>query len=385
MEQKTQSKSKKVLYMITKSNFGGAQKYVYELACKAKERGFDVAVALGGNGILVHKLKDCDIPVYQIERLGRDIGFFSEIKSFFEIIKLLKKIRPDVLHLNSSKIGGMGSLAARICFVPEIIFTVHGWAFNENRSWISKLIIKILYWITVFLSHKSIAVSETTKKQAENIPFYFLIKNKVVVINNGISGVFFFEKDYVRNFFQEKFAISREDFVIGTLAELHTVKGLDFLIASAKILNEQNKKIKILVFGEGQEKNKLEKMIQDLKLQDVFILGGFIKNGSQYLKGFDIFILPSLSEAMPLSILEAGQAGLPVISTNVGGIPEIIENKKTGLLINPGSEKEITDAINYLKENKVEAEKMAANLKDKVERDFNFEEFIKKTFAVYNE
>jgi len=391
MEQKTQSHSKKVLYLITKSNFGGAQKYVYELACEAKERGFEVSVAVGGNGILIQKLKKSGILVYPLKSLSRDINLFSEIKSFFEIIDLLKKIRPDILHVNSSKAGGTGALAGRICGVPEIIFTIHGWAFNEDRSWLSKLIIKKIYWIIIFLSHTSIAVSEHTKNQARKIPFSFLIKNKIIVIHNGIKNITFLERDYVRNFFQEKFNIGKEDFIVGTLAELHPIKGLEFLIKSAKILNEQsknvdeeNKNLKVLIFGEGQEKTKLEKDIFDLSLQNKVILGGFLENGSQYLKGFDILILPSLSEALPLCLIEAGQAEIPVIATNVGGIPEIIENKKTGLLIEPKNEMMLTEAIKFFTDNKSSANEMASNLKNKIDTDFNINNFYLETFNVYS-
>jgi len=384
MEQKTQSHNKKVLYLITKSNFGGAQKYVYELACEAKKSGFDVAVVVGGNGILIQKLQEVGITVYPLKSLKRDISLISEIKSFFEIIGLLKKIKPDVLHVNSSKAGGTGALAGRICRVPRIIFTIHGWAFNENRGWLSKLIIKKLYWIIIFLSHTSIAFSEHTKTQAEKIPFYFLIKNKIVVIHNGVRKITFFERDYVRNFFQEKFNINKEDFIVGTLAELHLIKGLEFLIKAAKILNEQNKNLKILILGEGQEKTELEKIISDLSLQNKVILGGFLENGSQYLKGFDVFVLPSLSEALPFCLLEAGQAELPTIATGVGGIPEIIENNKTGLLIEPGQEKEIAIALTTLLENEVFAKELADNLKNKVTTEFNIENFYQKTFEVYN-
>jgi hypothetical protein len=120
MEQKTQSNSKKVLYLITKSNFGGAQKYVYELDCEAQKKGFDVSVAMGGNGILIQKLGEAGITTYPLKSLRRDIGIFSEIKSFFEICSLLRKVRPDILHVNSSKAGGTGALAGRICYITNI-------------------------------------------------------------------------------------------------------------------------------------------------------------------------------------------------------------------------------------------------------------------------
>jgi glycosyltransferase involved in cell wall biosynthesis len=383
MEGKTQSNHKKILYLITKSNFGGAQKYVYELACEAQKNNFDVSVAVGGNGILIEKLKKAGLTVYTLKSLKRDVGFISEIKSFFEILALLKKVKPDILHVNSSKAGATGSLAGRLCGIPKIIFTIHGWAFNENRGCLSKIIIKKIYWLTIFLSHSSIAVSEHTKKQVTKIPFYFFLMNKIKVIHNGVKDVQFFEKDYVRIFFQEKFNINQEDFIVGTLAELHPIKGLNFLISAGKKLTTENSNLKILIFGEGKEKNKLEKIIIDLGLQNKVILGGYLENGSKHLKGFNVFILPSLSEALPLSILEAGQAQIPVIATNVGGIPEIIENEKTGLLIQSNNEKSIEESITRLLKNEVFTKELTKNLKNKIDQEFNVKNFYKKTFDLY--
>jgi len=196
-----------------------------------------------------------------------------------------------------------------------------------------------------------------------------------------------FDKDLTEIINEEKFNIRKEDFLIGTLAELHPIKGLEFLIKASKILKDnipdKYKNVKILILGEGQEKNRLGKIITDLSLQNNVILGGFLENGSKYLKGFEVFILPSLSEAMPLSLLEAGQACLPVIATNVGGIPEIIEDKKTGLLIEPGNENNIVEAIDSIINNEVFANELAINLKNKINTEFDVEIFYKKTFDLY--
>jgi glycosyltransferase involved in cell wall biosynthesis len=187
-------KKKKVIYVITKSNWGGAQKYVFLLAKQAQKMNFGVLVVLGGDGILKNKLEEEKIEVISIKSMGRDINFFEDIKTFFKLIKIFLKEKPEVVHLNSSKIGGLGSLAARICFVPKIIFTIHGWAFNEKRSWLSKLIIKKIYWITIFLSTKTIAVSNQVKEQAKTIPFYQIIFGKIFVIRNSVESINFIEK-----------------------------------------------------------------------------------------------------------------------------------------------------------------------------------------------
>lgn len=382
MEQKTQSSAKKIMFLITKSNFGGAQKYVYELALEAQKRGFETSVALGGQGLLYTKLKDSGISVHSIKSLQRDINIFSEIKSFFEILTLLHVTKPDVLHVNSSKAGGVGALAGRLCGIKKIVFTIHGWAFNENRSWLHKLIIKKLYWTIIFLSHVSIAVSEHTKKQAQSIPCYFLIKNKIIVIKNGILPISFLDRTSAQKFLEETYNIPSTKKIIGTLAELHPIKGLEFLIRAAKNIPNKESWV-ILIFGTGQEEEKLRSLIKELNLENNVILGGFLKNGSSYLKAFDVFILPSLSEAMPLSIIEAGQAEIAVIATEVGGIREIIEHRKTGLLIQPHDSTEIQNAVETLLGNENLATELANNLKQKIERDFRFDEFTTKTFNLY--
>ena len=184
-KEKWYSKSMKVLILITKSNWGGAQRYVYDLATNLPKNAFDIEVMAGGGGILIEKLLIAGIKANGELPVGRDVNIFKDIKAFFRLISILREKRPDILHINSSKIGGLGALAGRITRIPKIIFTTHGWAFNENRSLFSKILTKCLHWITIILSHKTISVSEALKNQMENWPF---IIDKITVIHNGIKN-----------------------------------------------------------------------------------------------------------------------------------------------------------------------------------------------------
>ncbi len=196
-----QNSIKKILFFITKSNFGGAQRYVYDLATNLPKNQFEIKVASGGNGSLKEKLNRKNIQTIEINYLERSISVFRDIRVFFKIIKILREEKPDIIHLNSSKIGGLGSLAGRICGVNRIVFTAHGWAFNEDRPYFAKIILKFLYLLTFWFSHSIIAVSDITFKQISNFPFN---KQKVSIIHNGIDEINFKSKGESREKIIEK-------------------------------------------------------------------------------------------------------------------------------------------------------------------------------------
>src|SRR3989339_303916 len=129
---------KKVLFIITKSNFGGAQRYVYDIATHLDKERFVPVVALGGTGekhapqgILQHLLEEKNIRIHSVKHFMRNMSFIQDVSAFFELLRILKKERPDVLHVTSSKAGGLGALAGRVAQVPTIIFTSHGLAYDE--------------------------------------------------------------------------------------------------------------------------------------------------------------------------------------------------------------------------------------------------------------
>jgi glycosyltransferase involved in cell wall biosynthesis len=377
----------KVLILITKSNWGGAQRYVYDLATNLPKDKFDVEVMSGGNGILIDNLIQSGINANGDLPVKRDVSIFEDINVFFKLFNLFRTKRPYVLHLNSSKIGGIGALAGRLAGIKNIIFTAHGWAFNENRSSLSKIVIKILHWITIILSHNTIMVSEALYSQIINWPF---IKNKITIIHNGIKPEPVFSKIHARNELA-KFSASfsealkaksmKDTIVIGSVGELHHIKGFDY---SIRAIHNFNKKILYLIIGTGEDREKLQKLISDLKLESNVILMGFVPQASQYFKAFDIFLIPSLSEGLPYMALEAGLASLPIISSSVGGIPEIIEDMKSGILIQSKNSKEIKHAIEFYMTHKKVQKEHSIEINKKILNDFSIEKMVEETVKVYN-
>lgn len=392
IKQKWYSRHMKVLILITKSNWGGAQRYVYDLATNLPKDQFEVEVMAGGNGVLIDKLVELGISANGQLPIGRDVNIWGDIKAFFKLVSILRIKKPDILHINSSKIGGLGALAGRLVGIKKIIFTAHGWAFNDDRTFISKYIIKTLHWITIILSHQTIAVSEALKIQMENWPF---INEKITVTHNCIKTEAVFSKVNARfelakiNPAFDKFVKSnnsKDIIFIGSVGELHNVKGYEYSINGINnLVKNTNKKIVYFIIGDGEQRTHIENQIKSLGLENSVFLLGRVPDASLYMKAFDIFLMPSISEGLPYVLLEAGLAQLPIIATAVGGIPEIVDDMESGILIQAKKEKEVQHAIEYYLNHKKTMKEFGTAIQSKISKNFSIEKMIEETIKTYTQ
>lgn len=213
-----------------------------------------------------------------------------------------------------------------------------------------------------------------------------LTHKKMVVIPVSIKNFHLLDKDTARNYLIQKnpaLGPYRNDVWVGSIAELHKNKGINFAL-DALIDKNVPENIRYIVIGEGEEAKILKDQIVEKSLQNKAFLLGKIENASQYLKAFDIFIISSLKEGLPYVLLEAGYAQLPVISTNVGSMPEIIKQKETGILIHPSNTKEITQSMIFLVNNPNQATTMSEQLNEEIKNQFLFEKISQKVIALYN-
>ncbi len=370
----------KVVYLITKGVWGGAGKYVYNLATSLPKDKYNVSVICGKGNILREKLEEKGVKVFSIGSMKRDISIFGELISFIRLFWRIYKEKPDVLHLNSPKAGGMGGVIGRILFVKKIIYTAHGWTFNENRPAFQNSLILIFSWITTLLSHKVIVIAKREEEQALSFPL--VKKEKIILIGNGVDKIDFKERNTARKEITEKVGLEQDENIwMGTLAELHKNKGFEYALEAVSKINT---KFKYYIIGEGEERKKIEFLIKKYNLEEKVYLVGFMEKACEYLKAFDIFMLTSIKEGLPYTLLEAGLAENAVIASSVGGIPDIIENGKTGILTTKTRSGEITRAIEYLIDKPDERKLFANNLKQKVEKEFSLEQMLEKTLMLYN-
>lgn len=300
---------KKVLFLITKATWGGAQRYVYDLATHFPAEEFEATVAFGDSGRLSSMLKEKNIPTSELPSLSRDVALFSDVKSFFALYRLLKNQKPDVVHLNSSKAAALGALAARICGIKRIVFTAHGWPFKEDRGAIAKLLIYLISWFTALLSSVTIVVSKRDETIGKRMPF---VGNKIRYIPLGIESPDFLSREAAA----AKLKISAKEARIVTIAELTTNKGIAYAIDAIADLKKRKMLVEYFIIGDGELRSELEAQARARNISNQVHFLGFVEHASTYLKAFDVFVLPSVKEGMPYVLLEAVAAGLPVVATD---------------------------------------------------------------------
>ncbi len=376
------TEKKKILFIITKGNWGGAQRYVFDLATNLDAGHFDVAVAVGEGTALREKLEARGVRVISLAGLTRDIVPIADLGTFGALLSLFRKERPDIVHLNSAKAGGLGSLAARLMGVPRIIFTVHGFAFYEDRPWIERATIKGVSWLTILFSHATIVLNNRDTASLSEWP---CVRGKLRNIKLGIKDTAGFGKQEAFLKLKEAGMAMREGPLIGTIAELHKNKGLRYLVEALALLP---KDVSLCIIGNGEERKHLERLARELGLAPRIFFAGFLDGASRFLSAFDLFALPSIKEGTPYVLLEAGAAGLPVVATSVGGIPDVIEDQKTGLLVQPKNARVLMEAIRFLLGHPETAERLGKRLAEKVKAEFSFDAsdsgFLEKTSALYS-
>ena len=358
------------MFLITKATWGGAQRYVYDLATHLPREQFEPVVAYGESGRLAKMLSEAEVKTYGLSSLARDVAVISDIKSFFEILRTLRKIRPDIIHLNSSKAAALGALAARLLGVKRIIFTVHGWPFNEKRNESARVLIYLVSWLTGFLSHSVIVVSRSDEMQGRRMR---LVREKIHYIPVGIETPHFVARaEALKALGLAKTSAPR----IVTIAELTGNKGLRYGIETISILKSEHIDVEYTIIGAGEQRAELEDVAMEFGVEERVKFAGFIDNAARYLKAFDVFLLPSVKEGMPYVLPEAAAAGLPIVTTTVVN-PGFVERYSRIRAVPPADPEALAGALVETMREKSESELFPA------QSHFTLSDMVRKTIALY--
>jgi len=377
----------KVLHIITRLDPGGSSTNTIETVARLNPKQFEAFLISGRtndpDGSIELALKTRNISYLFFNDLQREINLWKDIKACIQLYGFMKQNKFDIVHTHTSKAGILGRWAAKCAGVKRIIHTPHGHVFYGYFGPIKTRLFIWIERITALITDKIITLTHRGKQ--EHVDFKIAPAEKFVTIYSGIN----IESKLDLNSKEEsqqlkvQLGIPSESFVFGCVARLDPIKGVSFLINAMNRVVQEYPQSRLLLVGDGQELQKLIQQTKALGLENHIIFAGFQKNANAYIQCMDVFVLASLNEGMGRVILEAMLFEKPVIATRVGGVPEIVEDGVSGLLVSSGDVESLSFAmIKLLKDNEL-LQTMGQQAKSKLKEKFSLEVMVQDIEHLY--
>jgi glycosyltransferase involved in cell wall biosynthesis len=356
-----------VLEIIGDSSLAGAPRHLLSILENLDRDNFEV-YSICPPGPLAGEIRDIRRKV-EVEVIAMKSR--SDLVAIEKIRKYIKHIKPDVIHIHGTRAGSLGRLAS-IGLGKPVIYTEHLWTkdFNLDNSFLN-YIHHMAGWFLDLFTTLNLAVSESVKEFM--IHSHISYADKIEVVYNGIEPT----KSKADIF------VDHKEFKLGTIGTLIPVKGIQYLIQALPIVRREFPEVKLEIIGEGPYKKSLVKEVKRRKLEKYVIFSGFQAEIEKSLMGMDMYIQPSISESFGLAIVQAMSVGLPIVATNAGGIPEVISDGKTGLLVAPGKPKELATAIIKILRDRTLAHYLGDNARKESVVRFNLKDMIDQVENIY--
>ncbi len=364
----------KVLYIITLPDLGGAQTHLYEILKHARCYGIEPILALGQRGWLSEEAEKISVETHLIKSLTREISLIRDGRTLWQMVRLIQKVKPDLVHCHSSKAGILGRFASALARRP-CIFTAHGWAFTEGVAKKKRILYAAIEKIAGYVSKKILCVSEYDAQLVCKImPEH---AKKMCTIHNCIEDEPVYQVDW-----KNKRKTERLNCVV--VARFSPQKrNKEILQALRKVLDSGNQ-VHVTFIGGGEELSDVKAVCQALGLKKNVTFYGICKDVYRRLPDFDVFLLYSNWEGFPISILEAMRAGLPVIASDVGGVKEAVD-EKTGWLIPRGDENKLVEILSKIACSRGDLEFKGIAGRRKYEEMFTVDRMMERIAGVYTE
>jgi glycosyltransferase involved in cell wall biosynthesis len=370
--------------MISETSSGGARKHIVELLSGLNKTRYNITFvysAKRADSVFLNNLKELKALNIKLIELSmeRNISPLADIKSFFKLTSILRKNKPDIIHLHAAKAGALGRIAALFSKTKNIIYNPHGGSFhkfNDRLGFLYLIVEKLLASKNIHF----IGVSDYSCRLFEEV--LHIPKTNNHLIYNGIKVI---ESADDEENLRLKYSLKKDDFIILYPAMFYSEKGhLEFLNAYDRLDETINPVIKILLAGDGPLEKIIRDRVKDLKLDGTISFLGFVEKMEDYFKISNLVILPSQKEFLPYVILEAMSYSKPILATNTGAIIEMIRNGVNGELFYLNNLTSLWQRMNYFCLHKVELEQMSVNSKKILNEKFSLSGMISKTEDLYD-
>lgn len=386
-----EKKKIKVLRIINRFNIGGPT-YNATFLTRFLSDDFETVLVGGlpeeGEADSLHILEEYGVKPILISEMKREPNFKSDREAYKKIKSIIEDFKPDVVHTHAAKAGALGRRAASSCGVPVIIHTFHGHVFH---SYFGKLKTELFKFIERRLAKKSTKIIAISNLQANELVNDHKIcpKNKIEVVPLGFDlDKFNQNKGANRKRTREQFLIEENEIAIAIIGRLAPIKDHNFFLDVIQELSsqiDQKYRLRVFIVGDGSEKQNIQTRLNKMELpSNIKIeMTSWIKDIATFNPGMDIICLTSKNEGTPVSLIEAQASGVPIISTNVGGVEDIVLDGKTGFIVTKGDHFQYTQKLMELITNYKLREEMSERGWEHVREKFHYSTLVKNVEQLY--
>lgn len=357
-----------LLYFITEGCTGGAQSNLFDLIVAFRDF-YEVYLAVGSTGVLTEKVKSLGVPISIIDGLERKINLINDVICVKKITVLIKTVNPDLIHAHSSKAGAIARIAGKLSSVP-VVFTAHGWGFSPGTPRVRGAIALLVEKFLASISSRIICVSDSDR--------HFALKLGVgnsKILSTVRSGICDCAVPLAQPTIQPPRLIM--------VARFNEQKDQATLLKAISQIPDFSGRIDFV--GSGPSLESCQLLADNLGVSQKVSFLGDRRDVLYLLTQSQIFVLATHYEGLPISILEAMRSGLPVIGSDVNGIPEEVEDGVTGFVVSPRDSYALANAIRALTASPEMRQSMGKAARQKFEREFTIERMIRETAEIYEE
>lgn len=370
----------RILQLVT-TTIGGAGEHVLLLSKGLDKSQFEVTVAFSPGMPLDQAFYDAGLRVIPIP-MRRSGGMVTSLKGFASLLALIRRERFDIVHTHTSVAGALGRVGAKLVGGPIVIHMVHAYAAHDYvpslKRWIFLQIERFLDTITDYY----VAGSEAIR--TKGIERRIMSPNRIRCIYYALDLVRFdaYASTDERKL-REELGILGDDAIIGVIGRLEQQKGIECFLDAAARITHKRAAVRFLIVGDGPLRAFLEHKTRSLGLGKKVHFLGWRKDIPRVMKALDVLVVPSLWEAFGIVNLEAMAARKPVVATSVEGIPEVVENGVTGLLVPPCDARAISEAVSKILDDPELQRRMGESGRHRVETMFTAEAMVKEHQELY--
>ncbi|MBI5676087.1 MAG: glycosyltransferase [Nitrospirae bacterium] len=360
-----------LLHILSSLQIGGAEKQVVTLLKYLDKKKYRVILCcFHADGPLQKEIENEAVEIIILRMRLRYIFF-----ALYKLIRLMKKEKIQIVHTHLYFDHLWGRIAARIAGVPVIMTTEHGRGMWKKRRHL------FFEHIANRFTDMRIAVSEDIRQI--RIQRELSTPEQVITIPNAINEDDFIVSDYVRSDKRKELGINRDDLVIGTVARFDPDKALDKLLEAAALVVKSIENVKIILVGNGPLRNNLEDHAARLRIADKVVFTGARTDIAELLSIMDVFVISSIREGIPVSLLEAMAAERAVVATNVGGNAEVINDESCGLIVEPNDTAALARGIISLLNDKALRERVGLKARLRIKEHFSVKSQVRKIESLY--